>query len=194
MSDMRAGIMIKEEQPGLVHIITAKPKDNGFSQAEWTDFTDAVFTGSRPTLNAEIDEFVLPEMVLASIQLPCGISVRCELDHFTPIHNFLVDAVEAWHQDLEDQAARDYVENNVERNIKGKGKGKGNADPFFFPGPPPPGPVKSVLLLYLFNFQGLFTMTSAQKSLNVAVDLSTTHKSPTIVTRDSSRTFLMIVV
>ena len=121
-----------------MHIITAMPKDNGFSQEEWTDFTDAVFTGSRPTLNAEIDEFVLPEMVLACIQLRCGINVRCELDQFTPIHNFLVDAAEAWHQDLEDQAASDYVENNV----KGKGKGKGKADPHFFSGPPPPGPVK----------------------------------------------------
>ena len=66
MSDMRAGIMTLEElgEPGIVRIITAEPGNDGFSQEDWTAYTDAVFLGQiRPVLNAEIEEFVLPEEV-----------------------------------------------------------------------------------------------------------------------------------
>ena len=113
MGDMRAGIMLLEElgEPGLVRIITANPKDNGFSQEDWTAYTDAVFLGQvRPALTAIVEEFVLPEQVLIAIRLPCGINVRCELEQFTLIHQLLKNAVNAWHQDLAE--------------AKGKGKGK----------------------------------------------------------------------
>ena len=121
MSDMRAGIMTLEElgEPGIVRIITAEPGNDGFSQEAWTAYTDAAFLGQvRPVLNAEIEEFVLPEEVLIAIQLPCDINVRCDRQDFTVIYQLLQNAVNAWHQDLAE--------------AKGKGKGKGKADPFFF--------------------------------------------------------------
>ena len=112
MGDMRAGIMTLEElgEPGLIRIITATPENNGFSQEDWTAYTDAVFFGQvRPALNAKIEEFVLPEQVLPVVELACGINVRCELEAFTSIHQFLKNAVNAWNLDLA---------------AKGKGKGK----------------------------------------------------------------------
>ena len=96
----------------LVRIIIATPRDAGFTQQAWNVYQEAVFMGTEvPKLNATIYEWKLPEPVLTVIGLPAGLNARMSETQAERMINMLDQCLNAWEQDLADQA-------------KGKGKGK----------------------------------------------------------------------